>query len=238
MLEKPPAASLIDLAAITQAAHAAEVSLFASWHAREAPGVAVARDWLAGRSIEAIRVRWLEDIRIWHPGQEWILTSVGLGVFDPGINAFSILTALLRPRIEVVHAELVRPAGHDAALSARIGAISGGTVIDIELDFLHDGPPCWDIDIVSNGAVLRLTDGGHHISIDGVAQPLAATHEYAMLYRRFAHLIEQGVSDVDAAPLRLVEDIMAVAQWRDGGAFAWDAGAARASAAIAGRAPA
>ena len=40
------------------------------------------------------RSTWKEDVRQWHPGQTWIWEAGGFGVFDPGINALSILTTL------------------------------------------------------------------------------------------------------------------------------------------------
>jgi len=61
------------------------VSLFASWHSREAAGVAPARDWLKAQAVRAVRIARREDIRRWHPGQEWILGAGGFGVFDPGM---------------------------------------------------------------------------------------------------------------------------------------------------------
>ncbi|MFX5656779.1 hypothetical protein ABTE24_21610, partial [Acinetobacter baumannii] len=42
-----------------------------------------------------VKVIWREDVRHWHPDQEWIWQPGGLGVFDPGINALSIVTEIL-----------------------------------------------------------------------------------------------------------------------------------------------
>src|SRR3546814_1601187 len=92
MLEKPPAATTTEICALADHARARGVTLFATWHSREAAGVAGARDWLSGKRIRAAHIRWKEDIRRWHPGQEWILDAGGFGVFDPGINALSIMT--------------------------------------------------------------------------------------------------------------------------------------------------
>src|SRR3546814_20550411 len=92
MLEKPPAATTTEICALADHARARGVTLFATGHSREAAGVAGARDWLSGKRIRAAHIRWKEDIRRWHPGQEWILDAGGFGVFDPGINALSILT--------------------------------------------------------------------------------------------------------------------------------------------------
>ena len=71
-LEKPPGATLAEVAALTEAAAAAGITLFASWHSRFAAGVEPARAWLANRSITRATITWREDVRVWHPGQEWV----------------------------------------------------------------------------------------------------------------------------------------------------------------------
>ncbi|MET0374370.1 MAG: Gfo/Idh/MocA family oxidoreductase, partial [Rhizorhabdus sp.] len=95
LLEKPPAASLSELAELETLARARGCTLYTGWHSQHAPGVAPARAWLAGRSVRAVDMRWCENVREWHPGQRWIWEPGGLGVFDPGINALSILTRIL-----------------------------------------------------------------------------------------------------------------------------------------------
>ena len=50
------------------------------------------RRWLAGQTVRRLRIAWKEDVRKWHPGQRWIWQAGGFGVFDPGINALSIMT--------------------------------------------------------------------------------------------------------------------------------------------------
>src|SRR3546814_10467554 len=81
MLEKPPAATTTEISALADHARARGVTLFATWHSREAAGVTGARDWLSDKRIRAAHIRWKEDIRRWHPGQEWILDAGGFGVF-------------------------------------------------------------------------------------------------------------------------------------------------------------
>lgn len=92
LLEKPPAMTLS--AARELEVRATSSVLCASWHSRHAPGVAPARTWLSERRIESVEIIWKEDIRRWHPGQDWILEPGGMGVFDPAINALSILTEI------------------------------------------------------------------------------------------------------------------------------------------------
>ena len=88
-LEKPPCATLEEAHALADLAAKAGVTLFAAWHSRYAGGVAEARAWLKTRTVRAARIDWLEDVRVWHPGQDWLWRPGALGVFDPGINALS-----------------------------------------------------------------------------------------------------------------------------------------------------
>ena len=94
-LEKPPGATLSEVEDLAARADAHGVSLFASWHSRYAPAVEATRAFLATTRIRSMRVAWKEDVRQWHPGQDWIWEPGGLGVFDPGINALSIVTRIL-----------------------------------------------------------------------------------------------------------------------------------------------
>lgn len=221
MLEKPPTVTLAELDALKRQAGAAGVALFAAWHSREAAAVPAVRTWLKGRRIRAVRLVWQEDIRTWHNRQDWILAAGGFGVFDPAINAFSILTLLLTDPILIRRAGLTRPENRQMPVQASITAESGDAVIAMELDVLHQGGERWDIEIDTDGGTVVLTDGGHRAVIGGQTHTFAPVSEYANLYRRFASLITCGDSDVDGTPLALVADIMLIADWRIGERFAW-----------------
>ena len=120
LIEKPPAATLGEIGIIIEAARAAGVTLFATWHSRFAADVAPARGWLAGRQISAVTITWREDVRRWHPGQDWVWQPGGFGVFDPGINALSILTEILPGPIIVTAAELEVPVNAATPIAARL----------------------------------------------------------------------------------------------------------------------
>lgn len=220
MLEKPPAATLSEIAALKARAEMAGVTLFASWHSREAAGVAAARDWLAEGEILRAEINWKEDIRRWHPGQDWILALGGFGVFDPGINALSILTTILPNAICVDAAELAIPENREAPLSASARMRSGAAEISVTLDFLHLGEPRWDIEVETDRGWLRLRNGGKLLDING--STVAGTEEeYPRLYARFAELIDAGQSEADEGPLRLVADIFMLASRRSLPEFRW-----------------
>ena len=92
LLEKPPTAGLAEIADLDCQAQALGVSLFTTWHAQHHSTVQAAAQALAGKRIKSMEIHWHEDVRKWHPGQQWVWEPGGFGVFDPGINAFSMAT--------------------------------------------------------------------------------------------------------------------------------------------------
>ncbi|TCP33381.1 Gfo/Idh/MocA family oxidoreductase [Sphingomonas sp. BK235] len=209
-LEKPPGATLAEVTALRDAATARGVSLFASWHSRYADGVEPARAWLAGRAVKRATITWREDVRVWHPGQDWIWEPGGFGVFDPGINALSIATRILPRPFFVETAELDVPSNRAAPIAARVAfRDTAGSAVAMDLDFRQEGPQHWDIEVETDAGTLLLAKGGSVLTIDGaeaLAHDAALHGEYPGLYRRFAEIVRAGESDVDVAPLRLVAD--------------------------------
>ncbi|MET0294626.1 MAG: Gfo/Idh/MocA family oxidoreductase [Phenylobacterium sp.] len=206
-LEKPPGATLGEVEALRRLADEAGRTLFASWHSRQAPAVGAARDWLAGKRLKAARIVWKEDVRHWHPGQAWVWSPGALGVFDPGINALSILTRLLGGEVIVRAAELDFPQNRQAPIAARLTlATEDGAPIAAEFDWRQTGPQSWDIDLETDAGHARLSLGGSRLDVDGVLAQQGEEHEYPGLYRAFAELIRAARSDVDASPLRIVAD--------------------------------
>ncbi|MGL4320123.1 MAG: Gfo/Idh/MocA family protein, partial [Paracoccaceae bacterium] len=110
MLEKPPGATLAEIHALSAMAADRSRSLFATWHSRMAHAVAPAKAWLADKQIMSAHITWREDVRKWHPGQDWVFEPGGMGVFDPGINALSILTEILPAPVHLTKATLEFPA--------------------------------------------------------------------------------------------------------------------------------
>lgn len=209
LLEKPPGATLSEVTALTALARAKGVALFASWHSRHAAAVESARAWLASRSIREVAVTWKEDVRVWHPGQRWIWEGGGLGVFDPGINALSILTSLLPGSLVLKQAELDFPGNCETPIAARLALVHGaGTRVRMDLDFLQTGPQTWDIAIATDNGSLLLSMGGTRLAIDGKAVATPGVAEYASLYAHFATLVRERRIDVDLSPLELVADAL------------------------------
>jgi len=205
MLEKPPGASLSEVHALEAMAREAGVTIYATWHSRMALGVAAAKRWLADKRVESGKITWREDIRHWHPGQDWILEAGGMGVFDPGINALSILTEILPAPVHLQAAELDFPENRQAPIAARL-QLSGGITADF--DFLQTGPQTWDIELQTDAGPMALRMGGNVLETQG--QPAEGEEdimqEYPALYARMAELVREGASEVDLAPMVLVAD--------------------------------
>jgi len=219
MIEKPPEATVSAVVKLAERARARGVVLFATWHSREAAAVDRARDWLAGKAIRAVRIDWKEDIRRWHPGQEWILEAGGFGVFDPGINALSIATRILPDGLRLEAATMEVPEGRASPLRAELAMKSGTAPATATFDFLQTGPQTWTIAVDTDAGTLELSMGGSILTLPGGEPEKAPDREYPRLYARFAELIAAGESDVDVRPLQLVADAFLVAERRTGPRF-------------------
>ena len=208
LLEKPPCASMAEASRLERLARGAGVTLFTAWHSQQAAAVAKARECLAGRPIRSVRVNWKEDVRVWHPDQPWIWEEGGFGVFDPGINALSILTAILPGTLRMTDAQLSVPTNCATPIAARLEIAGEGFSVTAEFDFRQTGPQSWDIDIATVDGLVRLSHGGNRLEIDGDSCEVGRETEYPALYERFANLIRAGESEVDLAPLKLAEDAL------------------------------
>ncbi|WP_274629227.1 Gfo/Idh/MocA family protein [Arvimicrobium flavum] len=211
-LEKPPGATVSEVDDLKELAHTMGVSLFASWHSRYAPAVEAARRFLTATKVRSAAIVWKEDVRRWHPNQAWIWEPGGFGVFDPFINALSIVTHILPP-LHVTKAVLDFPANRDAPVAARIEfAGAGGLSATADIDWLQTGPQTWDITADTDTGRMVLSGGGAQLSIDGQLIQDDQEREYPALYERFAEIVRAGVSDADVAPLQHVADAFMLAR--------------------------
>jgi len=203
LLEKPPAATLSELVDLERVARREGRVLYATWHSRHAAAIEEARRRLVGATVRRLSVVWKEDVRRWHPGQQWIWAAGGFGVFDPGINALSIVTRIMPVPLFVRRADLFFPANRDAPIAADLDLGDGLTAA---FDWRQTGDQIWEIDVETDAFRLKLANGGSRLEIDGrpvIDQPPA---EYQAIYERFDELLRTGTSDVDADPFRLVAD--------------------------------
>jgi D-galactose 1-dehydrogenase/L-arabinose 1- dehydrogenase len=207
-LEKPPGATLGEAEVLRAFAAEKGVTLLASWHSRFAPAVSLTRAWIAQRKLKSMHIMWKENVRQWHPGQAWIFAPGGMGVFDPGINALSILTAVVGDAVIVKKADLHIPVNCDAPIAVQIEmATAQGVPVRADFDFLQENLQTWSIFAeAEDGGKLSLGMGGTILEIDGQPVMQEPEREYPGLYAHFHELIASGASDADFAPLRIVAD--------------------------------
>ncbi len=203
-------------------AEAKGATAFATWHARHNPAVAAAAQALAGKRIAEMQIVWHEDVRKWHPGQQWIWEPGGFGVFDPGINAFSIATAIFPGALLVRSAKLAFPANADTPIAAEVEFASEAAdgPLHCSLDWRRSEGEQWTIEVrTAEGAKVELFDGGSRLVVDGEPRQVGGLGEYPDIYREFVDLIDQRRSSMDVRPLRLVADCLLAAKRQEVDAF-------------------
>ncbi|GGG65362.1 galactose 1-dehydrogenase [Salipiger pallidus] len=224
MLEKPPGATLSECHALEAMARAHRVSLYATWHSRQADKVPAAKAWLVGKTLRKLTVNWRENVRQWHPGQDWIFEAGGLGVFDPGINALSILTEILPDPVHLSAAVLKFPENRDTPIAAECQFFHPeGAEVSMVLDFLEPGEPTWTIRAETDQGVMVLENGGGKLTIDGHVDDSVPclSGEYPRLYAQMARLVEKGGIDMDLSPMRHVADAFTLGRRITGARFEW-----------------
>ena len=211
MLEKPPGATLAEIHALQALAADRNLTLFATWHSRMAHAVAPAKSWLHDKSVIRAQITWREDVRKWHPGQDWVFEPGGMGVFDPGINALSIITEILPHPIHLKSARLEFPSNRQTPIAAQL-VFSDNVTADF--DWRQEGPQTWDIEVATDKGNLALRMGGNVLEIDGKAMAGENTimGEYPALYARMAELVRTGRSEVDLSPMVHVADALTLGE--------------------------
>jgi predicted dehydrogenase len=211
LLEKPPTAGLAEIADLDCLAQAEGVTLMTTWHAQHHSTVDAAAKALAGKRIKSMAIHWHEDVHKWHPGQAWIWEPGGFGVFDPGINAFSIATKIFPGGLFVREATLSVPQNAQTPIAADVRFFSpeADGPLTASLDWRRTEGEEWTIEIeTSDGVHLRLEGGGSKLVLDGRSSEDDGPGEYPDIYRTFVDLIDERRSLVDVGPLRLVADCL------------------------------
>lgn len=211
LLEKPPTTGLSEITDLACLAEAEQVTLYATWHARHHSTVEAAAKALAGKRIESMQIQWHEDVHKWHPGQKWIWEPGGFGVFDPGINAFSIATRIFPGGLFAKSAELHVPENAQTPIAADVTFHSPAAdgPLTASLDWRRTEGEEWTITVKStDGTEVRLEDGGGRLLLNGQRHEDDGPGEYPDIYREFVDLIDERRSQVDLAPMRLVADCL------------------------------
>ena len=225
LLEKPPATTLSELADLEAYAQTLGRVLFATWHSQFNPAVDEAKKLFQRSGLRSLKIEWREDVRKWHPGQDWVWEPGGFGVFDPGINALSILTRILPFQAFIRSADLTFPANRQTPIAAKLDFSSNdpsNPMISADFDWRETGGETWHmLAETADGQHAHLFKGGAALSINESLMIEAPKEEYQRIYRHFSDLLERRESDVDVAPLRLVADAMLLGQRQMTDAFEW-----------------
>jgi D-galactose 1-dehydrogenase len=222
MLEKPPAATLSELADLERLADEKGLVLFTTWHSQYNQAVDEAKRLLAGKRVTRLFVEWKEDVRKWHPGQAWIFRAGGFGVFDPCINALSIVTKIMPEPVAVTGGELFFPENAEAPIAARLTLSCGGRTegYAVDTDWRPIAKDVWQISIETHdGTKLHLSAGGAKLSVDGRVAAEQSPAEYEAIYAHFDTLLSERRSHVDYAPFQLVADAFMVGRRSEVEAF-------------------
>lgn len=213
LLEKPPTAGLAQISDLACLGEARQLTVYTTWHAQHHSTVAAAAQTLAGKRVKSMQILWHEDVHKWHPGQQWIWGPGGFGVFDPGINAFSIATKIFPGGLFVESAELSVPENAQTPIAADIvfSSPQADGPLTASLDWRRTEGEEWTIALeTADGTSLRLEGGGSKLMLNGKMQEDDGIGEYPDIYRHFVDLIDERRSDVDVAPFRLVADCLLI----------------------------
>lgn len=224
LLEKPPTTTIGEIDDLAAEAERLGRVLFTTWHSQHAAAVEQTRDLLADSRIATMQIIWHEDVNKYHPGQDWVWEPEGFGVFDPGINALSIVARIMPGKLIVEDATLRLPANRQQPIVARLNLRSPAA--DGPLEAVFDWCPTredeWTIRIeTAGGERIELRNGGAGLLIGGEAQPATGPGEYPSIYAEFARLVTARQSRVDVEPLRLVADAYLIGRRETAPPFHW-----------------
>ncbi len=225
LMEKPPTATVSEMDDLIAYSKAKGRVLFATWHSQYNEAVDRVRDILARDGVRSVRIDWRENVRKWHPDQDWVWEPGGFGVCDPGINAMSIFTKIMPMPFFVDSAVLTVPSNRQTPVDAQIRfktAGNNGPELSAHFNWLEGDDEVWTQTVVTGkGQTLKLRNGGAVLDIDGVETVNEKPQEYEKIYARFAQLLETGTSDADDRPLRLMADVFFTGRRETGPAFDW-----------------
>ncbi len=214
LVEKPPAKTVSSAKALIEISENCGNPLFFAWHSRFAPYVNEARLWASNRKVVRVRITWKEDAEKWHPGQHWLWEPGGFGVFDPGINALSILSYLLPGNVQVDRAQFTAEASAQTPVASQLNFTLGSASVACTFDFRERDTEIWSIKLVDDSnETLEIHSGGAEICIDGGKRQISDPEEYKGVYRKFAEVVRTRQSDIDIKPLEIIADAFLIAKW-------------------------
>ena len=219
------------------------LSVFTAYHSSAPPGLPHIQKWLQHwneQEITSVKITWKENVKKWHPGQDWIATREGLGVLDILFNPLSLLVHVMTTsdgtdQIQLEEAHLNRPSNWESPISGTASMRAGEVPIEaffaweyIANAATNDPEEIWDIVMTAkaktdsaNSSTMAIKDGGAQVYIDGEKVTTESTAdymigpEYVNLYEIFVKLMNEGRSYIDATTPRLIQEIMDTAEWNE-----------------------
>ena len=225
LLEKPPATTLSEFADVAARGRAAGRVLFQTWHSQYNAAVDETRALLAREGVASLRIDWRESVRKWHPGQDWVWQAGGFGVFDPGINALSILAKIMPFPVFVESAALQVPSNRQTPVDVEMvfgSGEPGQPRLSAGFNWLEERGEIWGFaSETRSGRRLSLEKGGTVLKVNNETKVNEPSEEYERIYERFAGLLDSRSSEMDDTPLRWVADAFLLATRKDAPAFSW-----------------
>lgn len=209
ILEKPHGSTLTEMQSLSDIASLNSCSLFTMWRYKFAAGVAVAKEKLKSENILAIKVTCKEDSRKLPPEHDWIWRPGGLGVFDRGINAISLLTEILPEKfylsVGVLHASENLPQIPFAA--DLYFKTTSGVNASMLFEISQNNQDIWEIEIETDQGKLVFSDRGDTVRLNGIALPSTDNGSlHDQFYDQFYTLLNSNSSEVDSTPITHVAD--------------------------------
>lgn len=210
LVEKPPCLNMQEARQIFIEPVMGDDTLFTAWHSQYAAAVNFLESWSEGKDLVAGKIIWKENAQRWHPGQDWLWSEGGFGVFDPGINALSMMTRLFPRQWGIRDCRLGIPENAAMPAKAEFSLVSANASIPVVLEFHDSNDDIWTIELkFASGEDVVISSGGSDLMIDQMRVDLPRMDEYRAVYEMFFSLIENGFSEVHLDPLELVDEAMA-----------------------------
>jgi D-galactose 1-dehydrogenase len=215
-VEKPPTQTTGEAEKLGRLSGEVRKVLFFGYHAQYNSSVRRARNMLAQQSVQAVEAEFCEDVLQFHSPGSWVFKQ---GVLrDSGINALSILTAVLPGHDDWrVTAADFKPSGEAGAdRKARIELSLGGQAKGLVLlDWEHHGKETRTLTFRTSGGTLTIDIAADRMYQNGVpldpmpdpAPEADGFHrEYQAMLRDFAASLRSGHSSCGTTEVRLVEE--------------------------------
>lgn len=210
LVEKPPARSVQEAAALAEASNRSGTTLFFAYHARYNTCVRAAKSIVAGQSVKHFEVVYKENVYNFHPSG-WIFREGVLN--DSGINAFSILTEILpfasELRVSASQLEWSPAWGSDTRAHLELDAparYSGS----MDLDWCYENAEERRISVQTRTEVVDVDISNDEIRVNGRAVPQAGSGagmsaEYKRMLSDFLGCIAGARSYCGTTELALLE---------------------------------